>query len=142
VLVVEIDSRSGPIAVLPMDMEPTDTPIHPSVAIEPGGPVAPGSTVTVRAAGLQPGSRVPVGWCPANRAQGGGDPPCDLPLGEADAGVLVGDDGTFVVTAFPLPPAGVAVHGEDCTVAGTCGIGLDAGDAFSVMAFAPLDLSG
>jgi hypothetical protein len=141
-LLVTAGGRPLPLGTFPMDMEPTATPIRPTVAIEPSGPLEPGSAVTVRATGLQPGSHVPVGWCPASRAQGGGDPPCDLPTDPDGDGIPVGDDGTFEVGAFPVPAAGAMVHGADCAVPGTCGIGLDAGDAFSIMAFAPLDLTG
>ncbi|HEV7720372.1 MAG TPA: hypothetical protein VGO60_03770, partial [Iamia sp.] len=140
-LIIEVGERSSPVAVLPMEMEPTDTPIRPTVALDPGGPVAPGERVGVRAAGLQPGSRVPIGWCPAARFQGGGDPPCLFPDPASEAGFPVDDDGTIVLDGYLLPSAGFQVGGADCSTPGTCGIGLDAGDAFSLMALAPLDLS-
>jgi hypothetical protein len=147
VLVVEIGAREDPLGVFPMAMEPTDSPIRPTIALDPAGPIAPGSTVTVRATGLQPGTRQAVGWCPATRAQGGGDPPCVFPDGsdasaDLGSGPLVADDGTLVVRDLLVPPAGASVHGEACSIVGRCGIGIDAGDAFSVVAFAPLDLTG
>lgn len=141
-LVVSVGEQREPLARLPMAMEPTDTPIRPTVAVDPAGPLPSGSTVTVQGAGLQPGSRVIVGWCPTVRAQGGGSPPCTSPSGVDPSGVLVADDGTLLVTGFEVIEPDAFLQDGDCSIPGDCGIGLDAGDQFSVMAIAPIELTG
>ncbi|QYG94674.1 hypothetical protein HC251_21045 [Iamia sp. SCSIO 61187] len=150
VLVIRVGDRQEPVARLPMEMDPTDAPIRPQVTLDPPGPLAPGGVATVRASGLQPGAVVGVGWCPTVRLQGGGDDPCTYPDGRGNpaqegpsTAVPAADDGTLVLADFPLPVAGPGEVGLDCVAEpGACGIGVAADDAASVLALAPLDLTG
>ncbi|HEX7131227.1 MAG TPA: hypothetical protein VF228_01555 [Iamia sp.] len=141
-LAVRIDGRQRAVAVLPLVMEPTDAPIRPTIELEPAGPHAPGATVDVRVAGLQPSTTADISWCLVLPPQGGGDSPCNYPGDGGAAQVAVGEDGTAELAGFTLPPDG-AVQGVDCRSAPeTCGIGIHDPGWFTYLAIAPLDLSG
>ncbi len=126
---------------LSLDMEPTDAPIRPTIAVEPAGPHTWGERVTVRATGLQPRDTVPIGWCPTTPPQGGGATACWSERAEWPEEHPVGDDGTVVIGDFALPGPDDFV-GTDCAVPGACGVGIDVMDGSWTMAIAPLDLSG
>lgn len=125
----------------PLAMEPTAAPIRPSIALEPEGPYRWGEGVTVRAAGLQPSDMVPIGWCPTTVPQGGGASGCWSGVAELPIEYPVGADGTVVVEGFALPQPDSYV-GDDCAVAGACGVGLDGGDPSAILAIVPLDMGG
>jgi hypothetical protein len=126
---------------LPLVMEPTEAPVRPEVTLDPAVPHTWGQEVTVRAAGLQPSSDVAVGWCPTVPPQGGGGSACWSGQAASPRQYGVGLDGTLVIERFVLPVPDSFV-GADCAVAGACGVGIDGGDPASVVAIAPLDLSG
>lgn len=140
-LLVEAGAGLAHRTVVPLVLEPADDPIRPELTLEPTGPLAPGTGVTVRAGGLQPRSSVRVAVCPVPMPAGGGVG-CLLADGTEALPTTVGDDGTLIVTGFRLPAPGFDQLGEDCTRApGTCAIAVD-GDITASPVTAPLDLSG
>ncbi len=141
VVMVSVGARTAPVARIPLEMEATDAPIRPQVATDPSGLVRPGQTVAVAATGLQPGSEISVGWCPTERLAGGGDPACDGANGTAADLVVADAEGTVRLDGLVVPTSDRAVVGVDCAVEGACGIGIDSGDQFSVMAIAPTTIT-
>ena len=130
---------TGPVARLPLEMEPTDAPIRPTIALDPATDHVPGGTVAVSVAGLQPSTRATIGWCLLETAQGGGGSPCSGPLGVmAPTSYDVAVDGTIVIPDFALPRPDQEA-GEEClAVPDTCGVGIDSGDGTTTVAIAPL----
>lgn len=140
-LVVSVGERLAPVARVPLTMAPTDAPVRPEVTIDAAGPLSGGTTVAVRATGLQPGTEVRVGWCPTSRFQGGGDPPCVGSAGHDTHRVTVAADGTLSVPTFALPVNADDVLHDDCTQPGRCGVGIEAEDAYSVLAITPVTVA-
>jgi hypothetical protein len=140
-LQVLVGTNSDVSVRLPLVMEPTAAPVRPEITLDPTGPHAWGDEVTVRTTGLQPASEVAIGWCPTVPPQGGGGSACWSGQAASPGRYGVGPDGTLVIERFALPVPDSFV-GTDCAVAGACGVGIDGGDPASVVAVAPLDLSG
>lgn len=141
VLRVFVGERPLPLAELALVMEPTDDPIRPAVTVDVTGPVPGGTVVAMRADGLQPLTQVGVGWCPSVRLVGGGDPACVGSTGPESIPTTVAADGTLSVPAFTIPVDAATSLFGDCSQPGACGVGLDSGDMYSVLALAPVTIT-